>query len=30
MTETRALLVDAFTDEHCAGNAAGVVPDAGG
>ena len=29
MTETRALLVDAFTDEPCAGNAAGVVPDAG-
>ncbi|MGB9963858.1 PhzF family phenazine biosynthesis protein [Halobacterium sp. CBA1126] len=26
MTETRALLVDAFTDEPCAGNAAGVVP----
>lgn len=26
----RALLVDAFTDEACAGNAAGVVPDAGG
>jgi PhzF family phenazine biosynthesis protein len=30
MTETRALLVDAFTDEPCAGNAAGVVPDASG
>jgi trans-2,3-dihydro-3-hydroxyanthranilate isomerase len=30
MTETRALLVDAFTDEPCAGNAAGVVPDADG
>lgn len=30
MTETRALLVDAFTDDSCAGNAAGVVPDAGG
>jgi trans-2,3-dihydro-3-hydroxyanthranilate isomerase len=30
MTETRALLVDAFTDEPCAGNAAGVVPDAEG
>ncbi|MFB6071906.1 MAG: PhzF family phenazine biosynthesis protein [Halobacterium sp.] len=29
MTETRALLVDAFTDEPCSGNAAGVVPDAG-
>lgn len=28
MTETRALLVDAFTDEACSGNAAGVVPDA--
>ncbi|WP_232687428.1 PhzF family phenazine biosynthesis protein [Halobacterium zhouii] len=28
MTETRALLVDAFTEESCAGNAAGVVPDA--
>ena len=28
MTETRALLVDAFTEEPCAGNAAGVVPDA--
>ncbi|MFB6121990.1 MAG: PhzF family phenazine biosynthesis protein [Haloferacaceae archaeon] len=26
----RALLVDAFTDEPLAGNAAGVVPDAGG
>jgi len=30
MTETRALLVDAFTDEPCAGNAAGVVPEADG
>jgi len=28
MTATRALLVDAFTGEPCAGNAAGVVPDA--
>ncbi|MFB6270237.1 MAG: PhzF family phenazine biosynthesis protein, partial [Halobacterium sp.] len=28
MTTTRALLVDAFTREPCAGNAAGVVPDA--
>ncbi len=28
MTATRVLLVDAFTDEPCAGNAAGVVPDA--
>jgi PhzF family phenazine biosynthesis protein len=28
MTATRALLVDAFTDEPCAGNAAGVVPEA--
>ncbi|WP_336034728.1 PhzF family phenazine biosynthesis protein [Halobacterium yunchengense] len=28
MTETRALLVDAFTSEPTAGNAAGVVPDA--
>lgn len=30
MTETRALLVDAFASEPCAGNAAGVVPDAEG
>ena len=30
MTETRALLVDAFTSESCAGNVAGVVPDAEG
>jgi trans-2,3-dihydro-3-hydroxyanthranilate isomerase len=29
MTETRALLVDAFTEESCAGNVAGVVPEAG-
>lgn len=30
MESRRALLVDAFTDEACAGNAAGVVPDADG
>jgi len=30
METRRALLVDAFTDEACAGNAAGVVPDADG
>jgi PhzF family phenazine biosynthesis protein len=30
MDTRRALLVDAFTSEACAGNAAGVVPDASG
>lgn len=30
MDSRRALLVDAFTDEACAGNAAGLVPDADG
>jgi trans-2,3-dihydro-3-hydroxyanthranilate isomerase len=30
MTERRALLVDAFTHDSCAGNAAGVVPEADG
>ena len=30
MDTRRALLVDAFTSEPLAGNAAGVIPDAGG